>query len=304
MKYAGKIWGCGIIAAVTILIGGACAKKPADEPNVLKFPSDSITELNIFYDEEEITFYKSSDETITVKEFMTDCDKRYFASVKQQGNSLQISEGKKPLFKSGFHRYVEVYLPDSYSGSLGVTTTDGDINLSRTVQDLESLRIDSTSGTVTISGASAPSIYLSTTRGTLKLGKIRGGQIRLETTSGELKCSKMEGTISYTTTSGTAVIKSAAGSGVYRAENSGQRYVSYEKVDGDLSFYNKNDKIELLLPRGLEYELRAVTKNGTVKAPLSDGMLVEKGRIEGDVGDRPTVKIELESKNGDIRVEQ
>ena len=67
----------------------------------------------------------------------------------------------------------------------------------------------------------------------------------------------MEGTISYTTTSGNAVIKSAAGSGVYRAENSGKLYVSYEKVDGDLSFYNKNDKIELLLPRGLEYELRA-----------------------------------------------
>ena len=58
------------------------------------------------------------------------------------------------------------------------------------------------------------------------------------------------------------------------------------------------------MKRWMEYELRAVTKNGTVKAPLSDGMLVEKGRIEGDVGDRPTVKIELESKNGDIRVEQ
>ena len=60
MKNAGKIWGCGIIAAVIILIGGACAKKPADELNVLKFPSDSITELNIFYDEEEICLLYTS----------------------------------------------------------------------------------------------------------------------------------------------------------------------------------------------------------------------------------------------------
>jgi len=58
--------------------------------------------------------------------------------------------------------------------------------------------------------------------------------------------------------------KLAAGSGSYKANNSGKLNVNYAEVTGDLYFFNKNENIHLTPPDQLSFEFEATTKNGSL----------------------------------------
>ena len=168
--------------------------------------------------------------------------------------------------------------------------------------ELSSLRVDSTSGVVKLDNALASDIHLSSTSGTLDLGNIQAGQIKLETTSGSVTCAELNGYVTYTSTSGDADIKSAIGSGSYTANNSGKLNVAYAEVDGDLSFFNKNDNILLTLPSDLEFVFEATTKNGSISTTFQQSVTINGRTTSGIVGDNPTVTVKVETNNGDIQV--
>lgn len=296
---------CSFMTALMLCSVTGCSTSHSSEiSNELHFPLAGISDVTLSYDEEPITFYKADGDELIVKEYMTENQTRYHADVDQDGESIHISEGGKPLFKSGFTRYIEIFLPASYAGALTITTTDGTIDLTDIGLHISRLRIDSTDGTIKLAEAAASDIYLSTTSGTLKLGSIAADTIRIETTSGDVTCDKMAGRVSYTSTSGNAHIKSAIGSGSYKADNSGTLSVIYTKVTGDLSFYNKNDDISLVLPEDLEFEFEANTKNGMVDTTFKESITTDGRTTHGTVGGNPSVNIEAETRNGNIEVSQ
>lgn len=295
----------GLLAAACLSTLAGCSQShPAQAANELRFDLDAISEVTISYDEEPITFFQSESSELVVKEYMTDNKERYYADVKQDNNSVHISEGGKPFFKGDFSRYIEVYLPEKYQENLTVTTTDGDIDISDMDLKLSSIRIDSTSGTVRLDSADASEIHLSSTSGTLNLGNITGEQIRLETTSGTIKCEELRGAVTYTSTSGDIDVKSAVGSGTYKANNSGILKVVYSEVTGDLSLFNKNDNIDLTLPQDLEFEFEATTKNGSVSTSFQECISIDGRTTHGTVGSSPTVTVKTETNNGNIKVTQ
>lgn len=99
-------------------------------------------------------------------------------------------------------------------------------------------------------------------------------------------------------------VESARGGGSYKAENSGKLKVCYEELSDDLYMFNKNDSINLMLPENLSFEFKATTKNGSVSVPFNDEVSKKDRTTKGTIGSDPTVKIELESRNGNIKVEQ
>ena len=304
MKTKKTLLVAGLLIPTCLFIVSCSQSHTEQAANELHFDLREISELTISYDEEPLTFFRSDTGELIIKEYMTESKERYYADVKQGNGSIQISEGGKPFFRGGFSRYVEVYMPEEYHGSLSVTSTDGKIDLSGVDLALASLRIDSTAGTVLLDSADAADIHLSTTSGTLDLGSITGKQIRLETTSGLIACTKLNGAVTYTSTSGDIDVKSAVGSGTYRANNSGKLKVAYSKVTGDLSFFNKNDSIDLTLPPDLAFEFEATTKNGTVTTSFQECTSIEGQTARGTVGDAPAVTVKTETKNGNIQVTQ
>ena len=68
--------------------------------------------------------------------------------------------------------------------------------------------------------------------------------------------------------------------------------------------FNKNDSINLTLPENLSFEFKATTKNGSVSVPFNDEVSKKDRTTKGTIGSDPIVKIELESRNGNIKVEQ
>ena len=294
-----------LAAAVGVLALSGCSHgQSAQLKNEITFSLDTISEVTISYDEEKVTFYESGNDELIIKEYMTGNKNSYHAKVEQSGDSIKISEGGKPFFKDGFYRYIEVYLPASYHEDLTVTTTDGDIDISRLEMSLNALRIDSTAGTVQLNTVDAQSLYLSTTSGVLDVDNLNADKIRIATTSGNFSCEKLDGNVTYTTTSGNTDIKSAIGSGNYKANNSGELNVVYTEVTGDLSFYNKNDSIHVTLPADLEFEFEATAKNGSISTTFQENVSIEGRTTSGTVGEHPTVTVKVETNNGNIEVEQ
>ncbi len=295
--------GMALILSLFAFAGCSNSKSP-QMANELRFSLDGISSLTISYDEEKITFFESDGDDLLIKEYMTENKSSYYAKVTERDDNIQISEGGKPFFKDSFSRYIEVYLPKSYHENLTVTSTNGDIDFSGVNLDLSMLRVDNSSGNVTLDNAVASDIHLSSTSGTLDLGNIQANQIRLETTSGSVICTELNGNVTYTSTSGNADIKSAIGSGSYKANNSGSLNVVYTEVNGNLSFFNKNDKITLALPENLEFEFEATTKNGSISTNFQQDVTVNERTTSGVVGDNPTVTVKVETNNGDIEVTQ
>lgn len=304
MKLKNKFMRVIVMALCLIGLSGCGGEKSPQMANELQFSVGDISDLTISYDEEKVTFFESESDELIIREYMTANKKSYYAKVDQRDSSIKISEGGKPFFKSGFTRYIEIYLPASYEGSLTVTTTNGDINLAEMELGLSALRIDSTSGKVVLKGAEAKVIYLSSTKGTLKIGSLKADQIRLETTSGDMVCEKLEGDVTYTSTSGNATIESAVGGGSYKANNSGKLDVTYLEVTDDLYLFNKNDDVHLTLPEDLAFEFQATTKNGSVSTNFQESITVDGRTTKGIVGSQPAVTVEAETKNGNIEVIQ
>lgn len=292
-----------IMLLLSLFMASACGKKQQPRLyNELSFSLDGIEQITISYDEENVSFFRSENDNLVIKEYMSEDKSRYHANVTQDSDSIKISEGGKPFIRGGFVRYIEVYLPESYNESLKVTTTDGDIDISDIALDMKSVRIDCTSGVVTINDATASDIYLSSTSGKMKLGKIKADKIRIDTTRGSVICKSVEGAVSYTSTHGDAQFLSAAGSGTYTANNSGKLSVTYEEVTGNLSLYNKNDDVQLTLPSELNFKFEATTKNGSVNTNFNGSIKSDGDTTSGTVGKNPTVTIKVETKNGDIEV--
>lgn len=295
----------GLLMGVCLFHLSGCSRSTSTQAaNVLNFNLNNITGITISYDEEAVTFFQSVNDELIIKEYMTENKNRYYAAVKQDNGNIHVSEGRKPLFNSSFTRYVEVYLPQEYQANLTVTTTDGSIDISNITLSLNSLRIDSTAGTVQLDNANATVLHLSSTSGRLDLGNITGEQIKLDTTSGKVICEKLNGAVTYTSTSGDIDVKSAIGSGSYRANNSGKLNVNYTDVTGDLSFFNKNDHIELTLPQDLEFEFEATAKNGSVSTSFQENIRIDGRTTRGTVGSSPTVTVKTETNNGNIVVTQ
>ena len=304
MKMKRKIINGMLMAACLFTLSGCSPSTPAQVANELQFNLNGISDVTISYDEENVTFYQSENDALIIKEYMTENKSRYYADVKQDSGSIHVSEGGKPFLKSNFTRYIEVYLPQEYQANLTVTTTNGNIDMSDLALDLNSLRIDSTAGTVQLDDANASIVHLSSTSGELDLGNITGEQIRLDTTSGKVTCVELNGAVTYTSTSGDIVVKSAVGSGSYRSNNSGNLKVTYTEVTGDLSFFNKNGGIELTLPQDLEFEFEATTKNGSVSTSFQGSISIDGRTTRGTVGNTPTATVKTETNNGNITVTQ
>lgn len=293
-----------LIVFCLLTLAGCSNSQSPSVANEICFSLVGITDVTISYDEEQITFYQAEGDELIIKEYMTKNKSSYYANVKQSGDSIHISEGGKPFFKSGFSRRIEVFLPASYMDALKITTTDGDIDLSNVALQLTTLRIDSTAGTVDVKCAVASSIHLSTTSGTLNLGSLEAESIRLDTTSGNVSCDELIGNVEYTSTSGNADIRSAVGSGSYKANNSGKLNVNYVEVTGDLYFFNKNENINLTLPDSLSFEFEATTKNGSVSTTFGECIAVDGRTTRGIVGSDPTISVKTETNNGNIEVSQ
>lgn len=62
------------------------------------FDLNSITEITIAYDEENISFYEGSNDELRIEEYMTADKKSYYAEVSEKKKQHSYQRGQQTLF--------------------------------------------------------------------------------------------------------------------------------------------------------------------------------------------------------------
>ena len=191
---------CVLVASSALLACGCSGGSSVALQNSQSWDLGDIDAVTISYQSDNITFAEASSDLITIKEYMTESNTDYFAHVEQDGSSLVVTSGRRPGTGSTFASHVEVYLPRSYQGFLGVTTTSGSVTFS-SAHNLSSLQIRTDSGNISLPDAGASGMALATTTGRIS---VTGGSGALVATSdsGRISVSGMRGPISAKTDAG------------------------------------------------------------------------------------------------------
>ena len=85
-----KLLLCSLTIIALLGMNGCTASKSSGVANELTFSLNGITKLEISYDEEKVTFFTSDSDTLTVKEYMTVNNSRYYAKVDQRDGYIHI----------------------------------------------------------------------------------------------------------------------------------------------------------------------------------------------------------------------
>lgn len=143
----------------------------------------------------------------------------------------------------------------------------------------ENLTVTSTNGDIDFSGMNLDlsMLRVDNSSGNIRLDNAVASNIHLSSTSGTLYLGNIEANqISLETTSGSVICTKLNGNVIYT----------------------------LTLPKNLEFEFQATTKNGSVSTNFQQDVTVNGHTTSGSVGSNPTITVKVETNNGDIEVTQ
>jgi hypothetical protein len=293
-----------LACAGIILIGalsGCGSQKATALVNTLTFDTGDFQSLRLDYDADDIHVLEGDNGQIILKEYMNEDKKGYYARTSTQNGELLITEGDRPR-RSNFESYIEIYIPQDYTDSLSLHSTSGTISSEIALNLSGDFSLDTTSGILEISNTKASDINISSTNGNLKFGNIDADAIYIQTTNATTVINQARGAISYQTKGGKLTASGISGSGSFTASGEGSIDISFTEVTDDISAYSKNGTLTAELPSQLAFKFSATTKEGSIDTSFADQLAVTDNTAAGTVGTLPEIFIELETRNGDIKV--
>lgn len=279
-----------------------CGKQEATAlVNTLSFYTEDFKRLRLDYDAEDIHVLESDNAKVILKEYMNEDKKIYYARTSLHNGELLITEGERPR-RSGFKAYIEIYIPQDYTDSLSLHSTSGTINSEIALNLSGGLSVDTTSGIVEVSNTKASNMKATSTNGSLSLKNIEADEISIQTTNATTSMSQITGAISYQSKGGTLTASELSGSGSFHASGEGSIDISFANVTSNISAYSKNGTLSVMLPSGLDFKFSATTKEGSIDTSFADQLAITDNTSAGTVGASPEVTVELETRNGKIKV--
>jgi DUF4097 and DUF4098 domain-containing protein YvlB len=286
---------------LTGMLAGCGGQKAPDIANTLTFTVGDFESLRLDYDADDIQVLEGNDNKVIIKEYMNEDKKRYYARTSIKKGELLITEGERPR-RSSFQSYIELYIPQDYTGSIALHTTSGTIHSDIALNLSGSFSVDTTSGIVEVSNAKALKLKASSTNGSLHLENIDADVISIKTTNATASMNQINGAIHYQSKGGKLTGSDLSGSGTFHASGDGSIDISFGDVISDISAYSKNGTLTVTLPSGLAFNFSATTKEGSIDASFADQLAVTDNTAAGALGVSPDVTVKLETRNGDIKV--
>jgi len=268
------------LGLIGLLAGCSPALVDAVLVNTETIELTGISDIEIAYGSENITFFDSTDGNIVVKEYMSENKEKYYAKVTHSGSSLVIQTGERPTITT-FSSHVEVYLPSEYAGRLSIKTQSGTIksNVNYTFSDFNA---ESQSGAI-------------------EFGNLTAANITIETKSGSITCNTVEGNISASSTSGHFLLTDIKGYGSFNADSSNVD-LRFAEITGNITAYSKSGSVDFSAPAGASFNLTATTNSGKINNSLSGNINATEKSATGSVGDSPEYTVNLSTSSGKINV--
>lgn len=283
------------------ILSGCGGQKATALVNTLTFDTGDFESLRLDYDADDIQVLESDNDKVIVKEYMNENKKSYYARTSTQNGELLITEGDRPR-RSSFESYIELYIPQNYTDSLCLHSTSGKINSQIALNLSGDFTVDTTSGVVEVSNTKASNVKAASTNGNLTLENIDSEEISIQTTNATTSMNQINGTISYQSKGGKLTASHLYGSGSFNASGEGYIDVSFAGVTSNISAYSKNGTLTVTLPNELSFKFSATTKEGSIDTSFADQLTITDNTAVGTVGASPEITVELETRNGDIKV--
>jgi hypothetical protein len=283
------------------ILSGCGSQKAIALVNTLTFNIGDFQSLRLDYDADDIHVFESDNDMVILKEYMNEDKKSYYARTSTQNGELLITEGDRPR-RSSFETYIEIYIPQDYTDSLSLHSTSGTIKSEIALNLSGDFSVDTTNGVIVISNTKASQVKANSTNGNLSFKNIDAEALEIRTTNARTSISQSSGVISYQSTGGKLTASGHNGSGSLNASGEGSIDISFSDVTGDISVYSKNGTLTLELPSQLAFKFSATTKEGSIDTSFAEQLAVTDTTAAGTVGASPEIFIELETRNGDIKV--
>jgi DUF4097 and DUF4098 domain-containing protein YvlB len=152
-----------ILNGISAYCGGRIAVNLVNEQEMRM---EHINSIEILYQSEEITLFKSNTTSLIVKEYMSIDNSNYYADISNLENKLIIKRGSRPieLFNT-FRSRVEIYIPIS-NMDITIKTTSGSIEI---VDEYicSKMNIESSSGSISVNSIMADTINLKASSGSI-----------------------------------------------------------------------------------------------------------------------------------------
>lgn len=103
-----KLFCIGMLSIVS-LFTGCSSNSGCKMVNQMIFDLNSITEITIAYDEENISFYEGSNDELRIEEYMTADKKSYYAEVSEKKTAFISARAANPFLAvilNGMSRFI------------------------------------------------------------------------------------------------------------------------------------------------------------------------------------------------------
>jgi DUF4097 and DUF4098 domain-containing protein YvlB len=131
------------------------------------------------------------------------------------------------------------------------------------------------------------------------------GGVKAHASNGRIQIRDSRGLLEPTTSNGGIEIESEHAVVNARTSN-GKIHFQGKLAAGDHVLRTSNGSITLQLPEGSQFHLDARTSNGRIRSEFAvrhDGK-PKRAQLQGTVGIHPTANLQLQTSNGDIKIER
>jgi hypothetical protein len=158
-------------------------------------------------------------------------------------------------------------------------------------------------GSVKLTLPADAKVQFTTSNGAISTTGI-SGDANVHTSNGSLILKGVAGRVDAETSNGKVDIDAAKAVSVNASTSNGEIIFKGALTDAEQTFRTSNGRIRLALPADAKFRINATTSNGKVTtdyAVTTSGTMKEN-RLEGTVGDNPSITVRAETSNGAIDI--
>lgn len=255
------------------------------------------------YKDASVSFY-TNDKTdlITVDEYFSRDNARYFARISETDDHVLISQGDHPML---FHvkTAIQIGLPQNfYAGRVTTINHSGSLYVNSIA--LEEFNVSVYSGNFKAQHITAKSGLWRVTSGTIKASDVKFETAEIENKSGSIKLEKTvinDATVSAH--SGSIRIDDFVGGGHFKA-NSGAIRLRLSKLTRDLTLKANSGSIRVTAPNNQDFNFELSAHSGSVSVERSNIHFDQNtgSYKRGFVGTDPEFAIEAQANSGTVKI--
>ena len=226
-----------------------------------------VLNINVFCKDTNIVLFKNDTSSIIIKEYKSIGRSIGTFNIEKSGDTINITEGKHPLFFGAVRYTTEIYLPETFTGNITLKIGTGNVQLNDnfTLDSLTALCSD----------------------GHISVSEVTARKIKLQTSSGKVQCGIINGDTEIQTKDGGIFINQLNGN-ILASAKSGKIQCTVTKPMEKIMLTANDGSITLNIPKDLYFQFFAKTSS-RLKAPFRDYLsrpVSDNNTYQGIIGEK------------------